>query len=120
MRSAHAVLAAACLVATVVPAVAQETEFPIPRELRQPISFAWSGSLNGAVAALAAQLGYTEWTTMASGLPLPRPAPSVDVSINADGLSAADIVVLMNQQAASRAVVVLDLDKRFVQVVYYD
>ena len=119
MRSASSLLLAASLVASALPASAQVSLFPIPRVVPQPISFEWSGSIEGAAQALAAQLGYTQWTTMASGLPTPRPPPSVDVSISVAGVSPAEIVVRMNQQAVSRAIVVLDPEKRLVQVVYY-
>ena len=121
MRSARAALLAFGVAVRAVPAPpwAQASPFPIPRELLQPISFAWSGSLEGAAHSLATQLGFTAWTTMASGLPIPRPPPSVDVSISVSATSAADIVAQMNQQAHGRAVVILDSEQRYIQVVYY-
>ena len=73
MRSAHALLLAASLVSAAVPASAQVSLFPIPRGFQQPISFTWSGPLDGAARALAAQLGCTQRTSMASGLQIPRP-----------------------------------------------
>ena len=119
MRRTRSLLLAASLVASALPASAQVSLFPIPRVGQQAISFEWSGPIEGAAQALAAQLGYRQWTTMASGLPIPNPPPSVAVSIRVTGVSPAEIVVRMNQQAANRAIVVLDPDKRFVQVVYY-
>jgi DotD protein len=119
MRRAHTLLLATSLAIATFPAAAQVSLFPTPQGVQQSLSFSWSGPLDGAARALAAQLGYTAWTTMASGLPIPRPPPSVDVLINVNDVSAADIVVLMNQQAESRAVIVLDPEKRFIQVVYY-
>ncbi|GAC1341387.1 MAG: hypothetical protein NVSMB20_17500 [Bradyrhizobium sp.] len=93
--------------------------FPIPRDLRQKLSFAWSGPIEGATQALAAQLGYTAWATTASGLAIPRPAPSVNVSVGFAAASAADVVVALNRQAQSRAVVVLDPEKHEIGVVYF-
>ena len=119
MRRTCGFLLAAGIAVMSLPAAAQVSLFPIPPAEPQVLSFSWSGPLDGAARALAARLGYTVWTTMASGLPIPRPPPSVDVVINADDVSAADTVVLMNRQAEGRAVVVLDPEKRFIQVVYY-
>ena len=93
--------------------------FPIPRDLRQPLSFAWSGPIEGATQALAAQLGYTAWARTASGLAIPRPAPSVNVSVGFAAASPADVVVELNRQAQNRAVVVLDPERHEIGVVYY-
>ena len=111
-------LTAAVAVVTFI-ASAQVSLFPIPRDVQRSLSFSWSGPLDGATQSLATHLGYTAWTTMVSGLPIPHPPPAIDVRINVNGASAADIVVLMNQQAEGRAVVVLDPEKHFIQVVYY-
>ncbi len=77
MRNARALLLVAGVafvtLASAAQARAQESLFPIPRELQQRISFAWNGPLEGAAQSLAIQLGYQAWTTMASGLPIPRP-----------------------------------------------
>ncbi len=119
MPRTGALLMAAHLAVMTLPAFAQVSLFPIPRVVQQWLTFSWSGPLDGATEALAARLGYTAWATMASGLPIPRPPPTIDVQINVNGVSAADIVVLLNRQAANRAIVVLDPEKRFIQVVYY-
>ena len=119
MCRTRAFLMAAHLAVVTLPASAQVSLFPIPRDALSSLSFSWSGPLDGATEALAEHLGYKAWTTMASGLPIPRPPPTIDVQINVNGVSAADIVVLLNQQAANRAIVVLDPEKRFIQVVYY-
>ena len=119
MHRTGAALMAAGLVVMTLPASAQVSLFPIPRDALPSLSFSWSGPLDGATEALAERLGYKAWTTMASGLPIPRPPPLIDVQINVSSVSAADIVVLLNQQAANRAIVVLDPEKRFIQVVYY-
>ena len=93
--------------------------FPIPREVLLPIAFAWSGPIEGATEALAAQLGYTAWARTASGLAIPRPVPSVNVSVGFAAASPADVVVELNRQVRNRAVVVLDPDKHEIGVVYY-
>ena len=97
----------------------QAGSFPIPRELRQTLSFVWSGPIEGATQALAAQLGYTAWARTASGLAIPRPAPSVNVSVGFAAASPADVVVELNRQAQNRAVVVLDPEKHEIGVVYF-
>ena len=127
----HAALAfAAALALGVQPASAQVSltpdageshsgSFPIPRDLRQPLSFTWSGPIEGATQALAAQLGYTAWARTASGLAIPRPTPSVNVSVGFAAAFPADVVVELNRQAQNRAVVVLDPEKREIGVVYF-
>jgi len=97
----------------------QTGSFPIPRDLRQTLSFAWSGPIEGATQALAAQLGYTAWARTASGLAIPRPAPSVNVSVGFAAALPADVVVELNRQAQKRAVVVLDPEKHEIGVVYF-
>ena len=94
-------------------------QFPLPRDLSQPVSFAWSGSLTGAAAALAAQLRLSAWVNMSSGLPLPDPPPFVPVSVGFASATPAAIVEALNRAVASKAVVILDFQERFVGVVYY-
>jgi hypothetical protein len=130
MRDRAALAFAAALALGVQPASAQVSltpdagesqtgSFPIPRELRpQPLSFTWSGPIEGATQALAAQLGYTAWARTASGLAIPRPAPSVNVSVAFAAALPADVVVELNRQAQNRAVVVLDPEKHEIGVVY--
>jgi hypothetical protein len=93
--------------------------FSIPQELRQPLSFAWSGPIEGATQALAARLGYTAWARTASGLAIPRPALSVNVTVAFAAAVPADVVVELNRQALNRAVVVLDPGKHEIGVVYF-
>ena len=111
--------AAAPLAAAAQTNLLQPFAFPIPRELSQPISFAWSGPLAGAAGALAAHLGYAAWVTMSSGLPVPDPPPSVPVSVGFAAASPAAIVEALNRAVSNRAVVILDPAKRFIGVVYY-
>ena len=99
--------------------VYQPGPFPIPRDLRQTLSFAWSGPIEGATRALAAQLGYTAWARTASGLAIPRPAPSVNVSVGFAAAFPADVVMELNRQVQNRAVVVLDPEKHEIGVVYF-
>ena len=69
--------------------------------------------------ALAAQLRLSAWVNMSSGLPLPDPPPFVPVSVGFASATPAAIVEALNRAVASKAVVILDFQERFVGVVYY-
>ena len=116
MLSRRSLLAVACL-GPALPAAAQP--FLIPRGPASPLPFAWTGSLGEAAAALAGLIGFQFWQTMASGLPFPDPPPLVGVSVGFAEATPDAIVQALNRQVASRAVVVLDPQQRFVGVVYY-
>ena len=118
-----ALLAAAALPWS-VPTSAQTSllppyQFPLPRALDVPMSFAWSGPLAGGVWSLAASLGFSAWFNMASGLPIPDPAPVVPISIGFASATPAEIVSAFNRAVVSRAVVILDPVQRSTGVVFY-
>ena len=92
---------------------------PLPRELAEPIAFAWSGPIEGATRALAARLGYASWLNLSSGLPMPDPPPRLPVSVGFFSASPTEIVETLNRLVASRAVVILDPRERSIGVVYY-
>ena len=98
MHRTGAALMAAGLVVMTLPASAQVSLFPIPRDALPSLSFSWSGPLDGATEALAERLGYKAWTTMASGLPIPRPWQA-----DAPPLTAPPLFVAQDAAAAARA-----------------
>src|SRR3954469_2100510 len=119
MRRRRVLTGLALLPASAVPGFAQISLFPIPRELLLPIAFSWSGSIEGATQALAARLGYSASVRTASGLAIPRPAPSVNVSVDFAAALPADVVMELNRQIQNRAVVVLDPERHEIGVVYF-
>lgn len=118
MLSRRSVLLVAAL-ASARYAAAQTGSFTLPSEVSQPMAFAWSGPVEGAIRALAARLGYSAWAGTATGLPVPHPAPVVTVNVGVASASAAEIVEILNRQSRNRAVIVLDPEKRSIGVVYY-
>lgn len=116
-------LLATCLVgvlATSQPSYAQApgSPFSIPAELWRTVSLRWTGPLDGAVQALARQIGYGFASVSLLGGPLPPDAPEIEVSVNALNTSVTDLMQQLGTQTTGRAAVVIDPDRRELRVYH--
>lgn len=122
MRSRRTLLAAATMLCPfLAPAPAVHAQgaglpFGIPAELLRPISFSWTGSLDGAAKALADRIGYGFASGDALGAPVPAGLPSIEVSINVVNTPAADVAQLLGNFVRGRAVVVVNPETRKIEV----
>lgn len=82
------------------------------------MSLRWTGPLDGAVQALAGQIGYSFASVSLLGGPLPPDAPGIEVSVDALNTSVTDLVQQLGTQTSGRAVVVIDPDQRELRVYH--
>ena len=81
-----------------------------PAELHKPIVWRWSGPMDQAAKALADKIG---WSYAAPG----PDAPAMPVvSVDANGASILDVFRSIGTQAGSRATLLVDPDRRIIQV----
>lgn len=83
----------------------------VPAELQKPIVWRWSGPLDQAAKALATKVGYA-YADGSPDTPIAMPTVSVDVS----GATVLDVLRSVGAQAGDRATLVVDPDRRIVQV----
>ena len=99
---------------TVGSRVASAAAAVVPAELQRPISFAWSGSLDTGVKALADRVGYKFFVTRpANAAPVP-----VAVAVNMTDASAMDLFRALGNAAGNQATVIVDPDNHQVVVRY--
>ena len=106
------------MLATSQPTRAQApgSPFGIPAELLRTVSLRWTGSLDGAVQALAGQIGYGFASVSLLGGPFPPDALGIEVSVDALNTSVTDLVQQLSAQVTGRAVIVIDPDRRELRV----
>ncbi len=101
-----------------VRAQAPGSPFSIPAELWRTVSLRWTGPLDGAVQALARQIGYGFASMSLLGGPLPPDALGIEVSVDALNTSVTDLVQQLGTQTTGRAAVVIDPDRRELRVYH--
>lgn len=99
-------------------AQAPGSSFSIPAELWRTVSLRWTGPLDGAVQALARQIGYGLASVSHLGGLLPPDAPGVEVSVDALNTSVANLVQQLGTQSTGRAAVVIDPDQHELRVYH--
>jgi defect in organelle trafficking protein DotD len=85
----------------------------MPADLERIVSFAWTGSLDGAVAKLAASVGYRFYTTA------PVNAQPLDITIRISSVPAWQVFQALGADAGTRATVELDPLHHQVQVIHH-
>ena len=92
--------------------------FPVPAELLRPVTFAWTGSLDGAVRDLAGRSGYGFASVGMLGGPLPAGAESIEVSVSLVNTPVVDVAQRLGNQSGGRAVVLVDPERRELRVYH--
>jgi defect in organelle trafficking protein DotD len=95
------------------PAAVQAPLPVMPADLERIVSFAWKGSLDGAVAKLAAGVGYTFYTTA------PVDAQPLNIAIRISSVPAWQVFEALGAKAGTRATVELDPLHHQVQVIHH-
>ncbi|WP_090567714.1 DotD/TraH family lipoprotein [Belnapia rosea] len=81
-----------------------------PSELQKPIVWRWSGPMDQAAKALADRIG---WSYAAPG---PDAPAMPTVTVDANGTTVLDVFRSIGTQAGNRATLLVDPDRRIVQV----
>lgn len=81
-----------------------------PAELNKPIVWRWSGPMDQAAKAIAEKVG---WSYAAPG---PDAPPMPAVTVDANGTSVLDVLRSIGTQAGDRATLLVDPDRRIIQV----
>lgn len=81
-----------------------------PSELQKPIVWRWSGPMDQAAKALADRIG---WSYAAPG---PDAPAMPTVTVDANGTTVLDVFRSIGTQAGERATLLVDPDRRIVQV----
>lgn len=81
-----------------------------PSELQKPIVWRWSGPMDQAAKALADRIG---WSYAAPG---PDAPAMPTITVDANGTSILDVFRSIGTQAGNRATLLVDPDRRIVQV----
>ncbi len=95
-----------------------DSPFPIPAELLRPVTFAWTGSVDGAVRDLAGRIGYGFASVGVLGGPPPAGAERVEVSVSLVNTSIVDVAQRLGNQSDARAVVLVDPERRELRVYH--
>ncbi len=95
------------------PSVARPDTPVIPEDLQRIVSFQWSGPLDEAVAKLAQSVGYTFYTTA------PSNAQPINVTIQIAAVPAFQVVLVLGEEAGTRATVQVDPLHHQVQVIHH-
>lgn len=85
-----------------------------PSELQKPIVWRWSGPMDQAAKALADRIG---WSYAAPG---PDAPAMPTVTVDANGTTVLDVFRSIGTQAGDRATLLVDPDRRIVQVQRHD
>lgn len=85
----------------------------IPAELQRPETFAWSGPIDVGAKALADRIGYRLVVTAPE-----KPVPVV-VSVNLRNVRILDLFEALGTSAGTQATVIVDPDRRQVQVQHH-
>lgn len=81
----------------------------VPAELQRPLTWRWSGTLDEGGRLLAQQIGYA--------FTAPDPGPALPaVHVDARGMPVLDVLRAFGSQAGDRATVVVDPERRIVEV----
>ena len=95
-----------------------DSPFPVPAELLRPVTFAWTGSLDGAVRDLAGRIGYGFASVGMLGGPPPAGAERIEVSVSLVNTPAVDVAQRLGNQSGGRAVVLVDPERRELRVYH--
>jgi len=85
----------------------------MPADLQRVVSFAWRGSLDQAVAKLAASVGYTFYRTA------PANAQPLDIAIRLKSVPAYQVFEALGAEAGARATVEVDPLHHQVEVIHH-
>jgi defect in organelle trafficking protein DotD len=95
------------------PSAVRTVQPVMPADLQRVVSFAWAGSLDRAVAKLAASVGYTFYRTA------PVNAQPLDVAIQLNAVPVYQVFEALGVEAGARATVAVDLLHHQVEVVHH-
>jgi defect-in-organelle-trafficking protein DotD len=95
------------------PTVTQEEQPVMPDSLQRIVSFAWDGPLDGAVAKLAASVGYTFYTTG------PTNQKPLSVSIQIGSVPVYQVFQALGEEAGTAATVEIDPQHHQIQVIHH-
>jgi len=85
----------------------------MPADLQRVVSFAWRGSLDQAVAKLAASVGYTFYRTA------PVNAQPLDIAIRLESMPVYQVFEALGAEAGTRATVEVDPLHHQVEVIHH-
>jgi defect-in-organelle-trafficking protein DotD len=95
------------------PSAVRTVQPVMPADLQRTVSFAWAGSLDQAVAKLAASVGYTFYRTA------PVNAQQLDVAIRLSSVPAYQVFEALGAEAGARATVAVDPLHHQVEVIHH-
>jgi defect in organelle trafficking protein DotD len=112
-RSMHHVDAEMAELGQLSPAAVRAAHPVMPEDLQRIVSFDWRGSLDQAVAKLAAGVGYTFYMTA------PVNAQALDVVIRLSSVPAYQVFEALGAEAGARATVEVDPLHHQVEVIHH-